>query len=54
MLKIRVRASFPQKGVEKIIGSFLFCKANNKLFKNMPNMVKNVKTNSNLLNERKY
>ena len=56
MLKIKVRVSSPQKGVEKPRHNFSvlplpFCKANNKLFLNMTNMVKNVKANCDLANK---
>ena len=59
MLEIRVRVSFPQKGVNFSVShnfSVLplpFCKPNKKLFLNMPdiNMVKNVKANCDLVNE---
>ena len=58
MLKIRVRVSFPQKGVKKntvqlSVLPLAFGKPNNKLFLNMPdtNLVKNVKANCDLVNE---
>ena len=58
MLQIRVRVSFPQKGVEEPRYNFSvlpvpFCKPNNKLFLNMPDkdVVKNVKANCDLVNE---
>ena len=57
MLKIRVRVSFPQKSVlKKLRHNFCFlpltfCKPNNKLFLNMPNMGKNVIANCDLVNE---
>ena len=50
MLKIRVRVSFPEKGVKKNHGTIFlftnsFCKPNKKLFVKMPgiDMVKNKK-----------
>ena len=58
MLQIRVRVSFPQKGVKKPRHNFSvlplpFCKPNKKLFLNMPDidMVKNVKVNCDSVNE---
>ena len=58
MLKIRVRVSFPEKGVKKntvqlSVLPLPFGKPNNKLFLNMPdtNLVKNVKENCDLANE---
>ena len=57
MLKIRVEVSFsPKRVLKKSQHNFFvlylaFCKPNNKLFLNMPDMVKNVKANCDLVNK---